>query len=154
MLTQKVYPIICPGCPRPLNPAARLQLEIIIKSLLDAGIISKSDSTWAFPVVMVSKPNGEMRFCIDFRKLNDITLDSSYKLPRAEDIFSRLSGKKFFSSMDLKTAFWQLPLAKESRHKTAFPTHMGTFEWNRLPMGAKCSRKSWIGRLRVSAKRK
>jgi len=79
--------------------------------------------------------NGEVRLCIDYRRLNVVTERDGYPLPRIEDSLGRLSGAKYFSSLDLESSFWQMAMAEEHREKTAFVTPDGLFEFLRLPFG-------------------
>ncbi|KAI9555008.1 hypothetical protein GHT06_020301 [Daphnia sinensis] len=98
-------------------------------------IIRPSSSSWSSPVVLVRKKSGEVRFCIDYRRLNSVTERDGYPLPRVEDVLGRLSGAKYFSSLDLESGFWQMAVAEEHREKTAFVTPDGLFEFLRLPFG-------------------
>jgi hypothetical protein len=77
--------------------------------------------------------NGEMRFCIVYRRLNAVTERDGYPLPRIEDVLGDLSGAKYFSSLDLESGFWQMVLAEEHRVKTTFVTPDGLYEFLRLP---------------------
>lgn len=85
--------------------------------------------------MLVRKKNGELRFCVDYRRLNALTVKDVYPLPRIDDVLHRLSGAKFFTSLDLESEFWQVPMAKEHRKKTAFVTPDGLFEFLCLPFG-------------------
>ena len=88
-------------------------------------------------VLLVLKPNGKWRFCIDFRQLNSLIKDKGWPLPRIDEILERVGCQhpKFFGKMDLTNGYHQLPLAMESRKWTAFKTAHGLFEWERVPMG-------------------
>jgi hypothetical protein len=79
--------------------------------LLDAGFIRPSHSPYAAPVLFVKKPDGSLRFCIDYRMLNAITRRDRYPLPRAADLFDRLAGARYFSSLDLRSGYWQVKIA-------------------------------------------
>jgi len=109
--------------------------------MLEAGIIQHSRSSWSFPLVQVPKKflkmNGTRRFCVDFRKLNSITQQDCFPLPRIDDILDRLSASKVFTTIDLKSGYWQVKLSKDSIPKTAFSTPDGHFEFLRLPFGLK-----------------
>lgn len=121
----------------PLSPAKLKVLNEEIDKMLEAGVIRPSRSPWASPVVMVTKPDGSIRFCVDSRKLNSVTVKDSYPLPRIQDILDNLRGAKFMTSLDFRSAFWQIPLAdKESCESTAFIVpQRGLFEFVRMPFG-------------------
>ena len=108
-----------------------------IKEMLKANIIRESRSPWAFPIVLIPKKDGTKRFCIDFRKLNKITVRDPFPLPRIDDILDRLSKSKCFSVIDLKAGYWQIALDEEAIPKTAFSTPTGHYEFLRLPFGLK-----------------
>lgn len=113
----------------------RQVIEKEVNEMLEAGIIRPSSSPWASPVTLVPKKSGEIRFCVDYRKLNNITKKDSYPLPLIQDIFDQLGGATIFSTMDLKSGYWQIPVAEEDIEKTAFTCHLGLFEFTRLPFG-------------------
>ncbi|CAF2224972.1 unnamed protein product [Rotaria magnacalcarata] len=110
-----------------------------VKKMLDNGIISPSHSPWASPVVIVKKRDGSPRFCIDFRRLNSITRKDVYPLPRIDDVIEKLNGSTIFSKLDLRSGYFQVPLAADERDKTAFITTDGLWQFNRLPQGLKNS---------------
>ena len=103
--------------------------------MLKQGIIRPSFSPLAAPVVLVKKNSGDFRFCIDFRRLNAVTKRDVYPLPRLDDVFDRLAGAKYFSSLDLMSGYWQVPVASADTCKTAFVTPAGLYEFVRLPFG-------------------
>ena len=84
---------------------------------------------------MVKKKNGELRFCCDFRPLKAVTIKDAYPLPRIDESLARLSKANIYTSIDLAWAFWQIPVRKVDRHKTAFACELGLFEWRRMPFG-------------------
>ncbi len=106
-----------------------------IDKMLDLGIIRPSKSPWASPVTLVPKPDGATRFCVDYRQVNHITVKDRYPLPLIQDIFDQLGGAMVFSTMDMRSGFWQLPMHEDSIEKTAFVCHRGQFEFLRLPFG-------------------
>ncbi|CAF1570065.1 unnamed protein product [Adineta ricciae] len=106
-----------------------------IKEMLDNRIIRPSSSPWSSPVVIIPKKDGSPRFCVDYRRLNLITERDVYPLPRIDDIIDRLAGSQYFSTLDLKAGYWQIPIAEEDKKKTAFVTTDGLFEFNVLPFG-------------------
>ena len=121
--------------PRPIHPSDREAVRQHLRELLDAGIIRESESPFASPVVLVRKKNGQIRLCIDYRKLNARTIKDAYALPNIEEAFSALSGARWFSVMDLKSGYYQVEMAEEDKPKTAFTCPLGFYEFNRMPQG-------------------
>lgn len=113
----------------------REETKKLVEDMLKKGIISRSTSPWASPITLVRKKDGTARFCVDFREVNKCLSVPKYPLPRIDDVLQCFEGKKFFSVFDLVSGFWQIPIKKEDRHKTAFVTSDGLFEFNRLPFG-------------------
>jgi hypothetical protein len=117
-------------------PIAKQQIETDeIKRMLDRGVIQPSASAWASPVVLVTKKDGTTRFCIDYRKLNDVTCKDAYPLPRIDDTVGTLAGSTFFSTLDLYSGYWQGAMDPRDREKTAFTTRHGLYEWRVMPPG-------------------
>ena len=107
-----------------------------IQEMLDSGAIRPSKSPWCNAVVLVRKKDGSLRFCIDFRHLNARTKKDTYPLPRMEETMESMVGTRHFSFMDLKSGFWQVKMAEESRQYTAFMMgSMGMYEFLRMPYG-------------------
>lgn len=106
-----------------------------IANMLELGIIEKSFGPWSSPVVLVGKPDGTWRFCVDYRKLNSVTKKDVYPLPRINDILDALQGACFFTSLDLFSGYWQIAMSPEDREKTAFITKFGTFQFKVMPFG-------------------
>ncbi|GFN80255.1 polyprotein [Plakobranchus ocellatus] len=121
--------------PYPLPFAARDFVTQEVNDLLSLGVIEPSDSPYCFPIVVVKKKDGSMRLCIDFRKLNAVTVFDAENIPRQEDLFNKLSHATIFSSCDLCKAYWQVPLHPDSRKYTAFQTPLGLMQWVRVPFG-------------------
>ena len=96
-----------------------------IKELLDKGVIFSSKSPYSSPIVMVPKKNGTNRMCIDYRKLREITTKDAYPLPRIGQTIDALQGAGYFTSLDLASGYWHVPVAEKDRHKTAFCTPEG-----------------------------
>ena len=86
------------------------------------GVIRPSTSPWSSPIVMVRKKDGAWRFCIDFRKLNDVTHKDAYPLPRIDETLESLSGSTLFTTLDLASGYWQVELEEADKEKTAFST--------------------------------
>ncbi len=113
----------------------RIAIEKLVADLLKKKIIQPSSSPWASPVVVVPKKDGNYRLCIDYRKLNAVTIKDSHPLPNIRDIFDSLEGSSFFSLIDLQQGYHQIKLSDEARPKTAFTCHLGLFEYTRMPFG-------------------
>lgn len=133
--TKDERPVSCP--PYRQTPEMRRVLDEKLDEMLEAGVIEESSSPYHSPVVLVKKPNGEYRFCVDFRKLNQQTIPISFSIPNLTDVFDTLADAEpeIFSSVDLRSGFWQVPLDPATKHKAAFITHRGVFNFHRLPMG-------------------
>ena len=105
--------------------------------LKDSRNIEVPKSPWNSPVVLVKKSNGELRFCVDYRRLNNVTEPECFPLPRIDDVFDTIGNSKaqVFSVLDLRSGFWQITLDPETKHNTAFLRLHGIFQFNRLPFG-------------------
>ena len=106
-----------------------------VDEMLEAEIIEPSDSPWSSPVVLVAKPDGSQRFCVDYRALNSVTKRDLYPLPRCDDILESLSGAQWFCHLDLLRGYWQIDVAEEDREKTAFATPDGLYQFRKLSFG-------------------
>lgn len=121
--------------PYRMGPERKKALDEEISKLLESGKIEPSSSPWASPVVMVPKRGGTYRMCIDYRKLNSVTKIDAYPMPSVDDILQSLHGAQVFSSLDLKSGYWQMGVAPEDREKTAFVCEQGLFQFRVLPFG-------------------
>ena len=119
--------------PRPLTPPLRQELKKHIQELLDADIIQPSTSEYSSPVVLVRKRDGSTRFCIDYRSINKVSRPTSYALPKITDAMNSLGGASIFSTLDMRSGYWQVGMKKEDVPKTAFSTMYGQYEWKRMP---------------------
>lgn len=115
--TGEAAPIKCRHYP--LSPPRQAEVYKELDRLLQMGVIEESNSPWCFPIVNVRKP-GKVRLCLDSRKLNEVTKKDSYPLPHINGLLSRLKDTHFISGIDLKDAFFQIPLTESSKEKTAF----------------------------------
>ena len=107
-----------------------------VETMLEKGIIEPCDGPWSSPIVLAKKKDGSLRFCIDYRKLNEATLKDAYPLPRIEDNLDTLGGSTWFSTLDLISGFWQVDMDEESRAKTAFTVGRGgLYQFRRMPFG-------------------
>lgn len=121
--------------PRPIHPQDYDAVRRHLQSLLEAGIIRESQSPFVSPIVVVKKKNGDVRLCVDYRRLNMQTVKDAYALPNLEESFSALSGSQWFSVMDLKSGYYQIEMTESDKAKTAFVCPLGFWEWNRMPQG-------------------
>ena len=86
-------------------------------------------------IVLATKKDGKVRFCVDYRRLNDVTVKDAYPLPRVDDCLDSLAGSKWFSSMDLNSGFWQIGMSPDDKEKTAFITSLGLYQFTVMPFG-------------------
>ncbi|GBL80450.1 Transposon Ty3-G Gag-Pol polyprotein [Araneus ventricosus] len=99
--------------------------------MVDNGIIEESSGPWASPIMLVKKKDGSTRLCIDYRKLNEIRKKDSYPLPRIDDTLDALNGSQRFTTLDLKSGYWQVEIRPEGREKTAFTTGQGRWQFKK-----------------------
>ncbi|KAJ8389511.1 hypothetical protein AAFF_G00119010 [Aldrovandia affinis] len=136
--------------PRRLPMAYREAAECTIDEMQHAGIIEPSASPWASGVVMVKKKNtSKMRFCVDYRPLNKVTKKDSYPMPHVDEALDTVAGSSWFSSLDLRAGYWQVPLDPESKPKTAFCTVRGPWQFRVLSFGL-CNAPATFERLMES----
>lgn len=121
--------------PRRLPFAKQEEVSSLVSKMLEEGVIEESTSPWSSPVVLVSKKDGSTRFCVDYRRLNDITKKDSYPLPRIDDTLSALAGSAWFSTLDLKSGYWQVAIDPKDKEKTAFSTGSGLYQFTVMPFG-------------------
>lgn len=114
--------------PRRLPPFQRQAVDQHLDDMLEHDRITKTQSPWSSPIVLAKKNDGSYRLCIDYRRLNQITVKDAHPLPRVDDILESLHGATFFSSVDLASGYWQVKVSDKDRAKTAFVTHRGQFE--------------------------
>ena len=138
---------------RRMSPEKAERANQEVRNLLALGMIQPSLSPWASGIVMVKKKNGELRFCCDFRPLNEVTVKDAYPLPRIDESLARLGKAKIYTSIDLAWAFWQIPVRKADRQKTDFACELGLFEWRSMPFGM-CNASATFQRAIARALRK
>lgn len=120
----------------PVSPVRQKMLEAEVKKMLEDDVIEPSKSPWSSPVILVPKKDGTQRFCVDYRQLNAVTKKDAYPLPYVSAILDRLRDARYISSIDIKSAYWQVPIAENSRERTAFTVPgMGLFQFKRMPYG-------------------
>ncbi|PRP72873.1 hypothetical protein PROFUN_17034, partial [Planoprotostelium fungivorum] len=122
----------------PLYSMSEKELEIVqtyITDMLGKGLIRPSKSPCGAPIVFARKKDGSLRLCVDYRRLNDLTVRNVYPLPRIDEMVDRLAGSKIFTTLDLKDAYWLCRIRSGDEWKTAFRTRFGMFEYLVMPFG-------------------
>ena len=107
-------------------------------------MIRESASPWASPMVYVLKKDGSFRPCVDYRKLNEVTLKDAYPLPRMNDCLDNFGNAKYLSTLDLQSGYWQISVAEPDKPKTAFVTRSGLYEYNAMPFGLSCKPNFYV----------
>ena len=120
---------------RRMSPPQRETVEKQVQEFLEDGIVEPASGEYSSPVVLVKKKSGEMRFCVDYRRLNAVTLKDSYPLPRIDDTLDTLSNSKYFSILDMQAAYMQVEIDPKDWHKTAFISHCGMYQFKVMPFG-------------------
>ena len=129
------------------NPAVRREEMTQVQQMLSSGAIRPSNSPWSSPAVMVKKKDGSLQFCVDFRQLNAATIKDAHPIPRIDDLLDALHGARWFSILDLKNGYWQVPIQKQDKEKTALLTSSGQlFKFNQVPFGL-CNAPATFSRL-------
>ena len=117
------------------GPKAREIEDPEVKKMLEARVIEPVQSEWASPVLLVPKPDGSMRFCVDYRKVNAVTVKDTYPLPRMDECLDSFRDTKVFFASDAISRYWQMPIPESDRDKTAFSCHSGLYRSSRMPFG-------------------
>ena len=106
-----------------------------VNDMLERGIIRASNSPWSSPIVLAPKKDGDYRFCVDFRRVNSVTKKDAHPMPRIDEILDQLGGARYFSTLDLASGYWQVPLREEDMEKTAFSVGADHYEFTVMPFG-------------------
>ena len=136
----KVYPV-----PVHLQPSFRQEVD----TLFQQGIIQRSSSSYCSPVVMVRKPDNSYRMAIDYRQLNSITVFHAEPTCNITEDLHKFSGAKYFSELDLCKAYYQVPLSDRAKALTAFPTHLGLMEFDRMAFSLSTACATYIRLMRI-----
>ena len=121
--------------PRRLGAEKDKEVEDQVAQLVEKGMVEPTDGSWSSPVVLVRKKDQSWRLCVDYRRLNAVTRKDAYPLPRIDDSLDALSGSIYFSTLDLVSGYWQVPLDEEAQQRSAFVTRGGLWRWKVLPFG-------------------
>lgn len=117
------------------SPHHKTGIEKQVQELLQARLIAHSHSPFASPVLLVNKKDDSLRFCVDYRKLNDITIKNRFPMPIIEEILDELARAKFFTKLDMRSGYHQVRMHPEDEHKTAFKTHQGHYQFKVMHFG-------------------
>ena len=118
-----------------MSPPQREIVEKQIKEMLEDGVIKPSTGPYSSPIVLVKKKSGDIRFCVDSRRLNNLTIRDVYPLPRLDDALHSLHNAHYFSSLDLQAGYWQIELDPIDKHRTAFVMHCGLYQFTVMAFG-------------------
>lgn len=128
-----------PAAQRPFRHPADLErrIQAEVDSMLAKGVVTPSRSPYAAPVFLVAKKSGEWRFVVDYRRLNKDIVGDAYPSPLVSTVVQRMRGCRWVSLLDMRSGYWQVPVSPEDRHKTAFATQRGLYEFTVMPFGLK-----------------
>jgi hypothetical protein len=131
---------------RPMSSYSHHERQFLkqeIPRLLDLGIIRQSISPWVSAPVLPKKSDGSLRLCIDFRSVNAVTVPDPYPIPLIDQLLAQMAAAKYFTRLDVVSAFWQIPMNPQDVKYTGFITPDGKYEWVRMPFGLRNSSSSW-----------
>ena len=121
--------------PRRLGVEKDQEVERQVEELVKKKLVVPADGAWSSPVVLVRKKDNNWRLCVDYRQLNAVTRKDAYPLPRIDDSLDALAGSVYFSTLDLLSGYWQVPMDEDAQEKSAFVTRGGLWKWKVLPFG-------------------
>jgi len=121
--------------PYKMSTLKLVEIKLQLKEMMDKGYIQPNMSPWGALVLFMKKKDGTLRLCIDYRKLNKVTIKNKYPLPQINDLFDQLGGASIFSKMDLRYGYHQVRIKVEDIHKTSFRTRYGHYEFVIVPFG-------------------
>lgn len=128
----------------PVSPTKQAAINEELDNMLRLGVVEPSTSAYSSPILLITKKDGTRRFCVDFRKINKVTKRDAYPIPYVSAILDRLRDCKYLSSIDLKSAYWQVPLEESSKEKTAFTVPgRGLYQFTKMPFGLHNSPATW-----------
>jgi len=119
--------------------AKREAVKQQLDDMLRQGLITPSKSAWSAPIVLVTKPDNSIRICIDYRRLNAISVSDNYPIPRISEVFEKIGSAKYLTQFDLTKGYYQIPLSEDTKDKSAFVTPYGLFQFEVMPFGMKTS---------------
>ena len=132
-LQEGTRPVHCQ--PYRTGPKSRENQQSEVDKTLKTGVIEPGCSEWASPVVLSPKSDVSLRFCVDYRRLNALTVKETYPLPGMDECLDSLGEANFLTTLDCNSRYWQIPISEQDRHKTAFTCHAGCYQFCRMPFG-------------------